>query len=742
MRRPHRCWPLLILGVLGIALTLSLSPRSALGQEPGSDSGSLARYVPKDNVVAYVEFQGLDAHADAWKKTAAYKILSETPTGEMLETVIAQLLQRLPAVDPTGKPIPVRGADLYALVRHMARSGFVFAYVANKESPKGSSILLVIRNGFKDKAIRATLAAMLQGSHAPDSKPQPVVRVGHKIIGWVDKLGNKLAWWVEETKKEDFVLLYTPPESADVILETLDGKRPSVQAHPKRAELLKVETSFVPNGLAFVDPKALGIDWETPRAKQFTKDYGYLGFSNVTSIDLRWGFQDAALMYAARLATSGPRQGLLALVDPSTFDKSKPPLIPAGVTGFTAMTVDIAGELDRLRAETKRMTPDGDAMIDKFVDLVKEKTKLRLKEDLLAHLGPKMAWYVLPATKKAAGPAGLAGKLGSAIEVPRFAMVIDVDNPTAFAKVLDQGMQALNRELKAMGKPPVAQPAKGARAKAAPGGSSFEFKANPGDTRSFTLQVPPELSAQIPATLRPTIRLGAKQVVIAASPEVARTVLEAKGNWAPAEDLAAAYKALPDNLKMISVSDPREVVPPLLATLPGKIQQIAAMAAMARVPRPPGANPAPPTPGPPPLVLQVDPAKLPSADAIKALLFPSLFTVESTPEEIRFTSRDAFPSFADPASAGIMTALLLPAVQAAREAARKAQARNMNLQPGAAGPARPGAAQPDGFFDVPALPPVQPAPAQPGPKRPGAIQPGQPSAPGRPAPGRTGSEPQ
>ena len=50
--------------------------------------------MPRDNLIFYVDFDGLDSHAEAWQKTAAYKMLNQTPLGVMLEEVAAQLLDR------------------------------------------------------------------------------------------------------------------------------------------------------------------------------------------------------------------------------------------------------------------------------------------------------------------------------------------------------------------------------------------------------------------------------------------------------------------------------------------------------------------------------------------------------------------------------------------------------------------------------------------------------------------------
>ncbi len=333
---------------------------------------------------------------------------------------------------------------------------------------------------------------------------------------------------------------------------------------------------------------------------------------------------------------------------------------------------------------------------------MKELKQPRLKEDVLAHLGPKMAWYTVP-TKKAAGPAGLAGMAIAGLEIPRFALVCDIDDPSAVGKVLDQAMTVLNRQLKTIGKPPVEAPAKGARGKAA-AGPSIELQLMPGEPKGYVLKIPPEMAGQIPSSFRPAIRVGPKHLVIASSSDVVKLVLDLKGTWTPPNDLSSAYAALPTNLKMINVSDPRETLPNLLASLPGTIQQLAGAAMMAAASqRPPGGGPPPAQPpaGPPPLILKVDAAKLPSAESIRTLLFSSLLTVEATDEEIRVVSRDAFPSLGDPKTLAVQTALILPAIQAARDAARRAQANNQKIAP------------PDGFFDVPPRPAAGKTPAKP-----------------------------
>ena len=665
---------------------------SSQDQAPTPESSQAARLIPNEDLVFYAEFDGLDAHATAWRKTAAYRILNETSTGAMIEDLLAQILKRYPPDDMTG-------SDSLAMAKHLARAGFIVSSNVWKAEGEKTRFVncLVFRQAFANKEVRPIFAKLVQGLPAPGTKAQAVVKGSHKLIMGKRKDGAPFAWWVEETKKEDLIFLVGPPGSEDMILDTLDGKRPSVLTNTSRSDLLKPQEGFEKTGCLLVDT-ALAFQSGNLSASMRAANQ-----AQIARIDFTGGFQNEALATVTRIYPKTPEVGGKKPTVATTFEKATIPSIPSGVLGFLVLALDLKSLPEQMNANPQLR----EAYTQMVADL-RQKAKVRLEEDILGQLGPKVTAYILPAKTGGSMLPNALGVLsqlsgGGASSIPKVAILVDVANPVAFTKTLDELMGYVNRQLKtSFAKPtgpgneaPPPPPPGGPRGRGPGAPPAPEFRVMSGETKSYVFTVPPELSSRFPTEFRPTIRVGSKQVAIAGTAEIARQALEAKGTYSPPPEISAAFGRLPSKLSWLLVVDPRESTPGILASLPAKLQaginsvilptSSAAPAGSASSPPPqggnpdssaegrmrrgsggglerPGAGPAQSAPGAPataaapsgPLVLQVEASKLPTPDEISRLLFPAIYTFDQDGDAIRFTTREAFPPLIDPAIVGLL----------------------------------------------------------------------------------------
>src|SRR5262249_39091398 len=81
-------WLLALVANLLISSGAAAQPTTVRKAAPApKDTRPLGRFIPKENLILYFEFAGLDAHEEAWKKTASYKMLNDTTLGEVLGAV-------------------------------------------------------------------------------------------------------------------------------------------------------------------------------------------------------------------------------------------------------------------------------------------------------------------------------------------------------------------------------------------------------------------------------------------------------------------------------------------------------------------------------------------------------------------------------------------------------------------------------------------------------------------------------
>jgi hypothetical protein len=588
-------------------------------------STPLGRYFPKEDLIVYLEFSGLDAHADAWSKTAAHKMLTDTTLGEVFEEVGTQLLDKALSYVPGHK---LGGKEIVTLLEHAAHHGFAMGiYLKATSSDKIGDFLkvtMVLRDG-ASKPIRA-LSSRLMGTFWSEGRPRLEQKQGRTVVviptpeaaaaTVVKSQGD--SWWAE---KDDLVVCSTYPSGADLIFGALDGKVPSVLDHPVMQDLAKKEGTFEPVCIGFLDVAACPKNGKATEPFQKMVDV-----AGIQRLAFRWGFDDEGLTQEVRIVAPKPRKPYLALFDQPGFDAKSLMPLPQAIDSFVQLAVDPNALIDSIA----QLAPEGTvkAKVDEFAESIRTSGKIDFRKDFLGRIGPRMVLYMAP-DKSAAVNAGsfqtewLQGLTAQA-GVPtswlssKLTLVAEITEPKTFGRTLEGAINALNHELTretsdrlrdaekdeaktgdgpgaAAGAPPAGgRVGRGGgrggstrkRASAtnlAPrfvpmvGGTSnvdVGSGASP-DRLAFILKTPSESPLKLgPANFYPVIKLDGSFLAISVSSDAADEALKAakQKRWQPSEDLQKAAEHLPAKVVVLAVSDSREIMPDVLASLPGRLQ--------------------------------------------------------------------------------------------------------------------------------------------------------------------------
>lgn len=609
---------------VGVALCLSSSVSTIRADE------SLARYAPGENLIALFEFDGLDAHRDAWGKTAAWRALHETTLGELIGDLTGQVFDLAEKANPDFKRLPISKDDVGVLFDHVKDHGFLLAFFGDPESP---SAVFVLRGAGKGEPSRV-MEAVFSADEAP--KVEPVEKAGRTI----HSVGDDSAWWIE---KDDLVI--AEAKAVDDVLATLDGKKPSAADSPIRTALAKPRDGFESVAAGFFDFAML----EEPPPEVVE-----VGFDGLKRFEFQWGFQGDALESFTRLVAPSPRRGFLSLLDQPTFNLDSLPPIPAGQTSFTALSVNLLKSYDQFVELAKKTDEIQSREIAEAEKSVRDLLGLDLRENLLKPLGPQVAIYMLPVE---APQFGIPNPMITMV-TGYAGLVVDVQtsDERALAAALQGIVEAVNNQIAAQMKDNPKPP---------------QFTRSDDPNLEYTMSpVGLGLPPLFEQTFSPTIAVGNGQLIVSPSRDAARKALATAGaapeeRWRPTEAFVPLAERLPKGMILLSIADVRETLPEMIAGLPQAAAMLNAQL-----------GPALKQQGGPDISFHVDPDKVPSADQLRALLFPASFALAVDDQGVVFHTRESVPSVTSPATTGTLVAFLLPAVQAAREAAHRAQCVN------------------------------------------------------------------
>ncbi len=625
---------------LGIALGLSSQVWAQTEAAP-----SLSRCIPAEGLGAVLVHEGSGSNPGAWKSTSFQKMLNETTLGAMLEDVLAQLADHGLR---SARRLPFSGKQITELVTWLLDHGFAVAVLEKPQVRGPAGYLVVVRDARRNELFRRVLKSI------PPLNPPAAREVqegGRKLWLFDNGLLGGIRWWFE---KDDFVFQLAASDRGNMIAAALDGKTPSVLRDPNYTKVERLDAGAAPLGRLFV--KLSVLPPMPPRAHE-------LGLDDIERIEARWGLDGKKTVFSVGVQAPRPRRGLLALLEQPAIPAGTSIRTARGADGYTLLSIDPVKTAQTIMALLERDDPNSAARIQQLAASFRERSGLSLRDDLFAHVGPRVV--ILQ-------PAG--SSLGSIFSFwfhpPDWAVAAELKDASAFAATLDRLIDFANRELKRAG----AMVPSRAGQTLLPGAEFAEFRRLPASEHGYTLAVPPAV-VPTPAGLRPTILIDSehKTLILAGSPKVARAARSVVAWNGPPGEETWGREAM-----FVSRFDPSGLLPELLCNVPSLVQLIGLAASQQRAP---GAPPAMPGQGArSALRLQIDPDRIPDPDQLRTYLFPSHLTIAVGDESIRMTSTQAFPFPAPSLNVGtempVLIALLLPAVQAAREAARRAQCTN------------------------------------------------------------------
>ena len=157
----------------------------------GSITARCARPVPAQELLAYLEFHGLEAHADAWQN-------SGVPAARWTKLGIALLeeLASRPSTCYQAKRLgrgSVKGIDAVDAAKAVARDGFVFAY---RQAADHQRSIVVLRQGDRPE-IESVVEGLEAGRAA---RPNGKAKVGPVRKGRPNAASIRpiAVWWLEK----------------------------------------------------------------------------------------------------------------------------------------------------------------------------------------------------------------------------------------------------------------------------------------------------------------------------------------------------------------------------------------------------------------------------------------------------------------------------------------------------------------------------------------------------------------
>lgn len=605
------------------------------GRAQNENSVPVATLIPQ-NPVLYVDVEGTDKSSEAYSKTAAHKALVESG----LMGVIEKAFEEIAATQPGGAG--AFGEQAEAFFAHIEAKGAAMAISLSEPVPGGPPIALpqaivILKDAGK---FGEPISNFVLQSAGTDINVRVIGDRSVESIVIPNSPGVEIAWW-----KEGSHLVLTAGINASANhVAVMDGRAPNLMSGDLWKEFGK-QRGFSRNVIAWLDLGTLRdtygpmpIPIPSPEPMTINAIAEALGLDNIGAVVTESGYKDKATWSETHVQVKGEPKGLLALTDQSPFTLADLPPLPATTSGFAAVSFDSEKFYDTIlgliRNGAKFGPPDAAEQAEGMIASLPQMIGFDPKADLFATLGSTICFYLdagQPVFFFFGGPV-LAVDVKDAEKLRK-----TIDHILVMAQGASNGDLEITR-VKKQGRDVVMLGAEGAQAVA--------------------------------------LCVDRDWLVVSLQPQSIETFamrLDGKlDKWAPDAEVKAALADLPDSFTSIAVSDPRPMYKGLIGMAP-------TLANFARV----GIKQS----GlfPPDFQVPINVADIPPAELVTQHLFPNVAVGTKDAKGFHTISRSSLPSLpfvgemsgvGGIATVGVLTALLLPAVQQARMAARRSQSKN------------------------------------------------------------------